>query len=296
MVLRQAGTSFQLGQIYDAHQQYDQAIEAYSRAASIASKLQETSPDSEALGKLIGQLQFRAAKSLHLSSRIDESIDAHIAALETVESQRGPLGYTPFQMVQVAETYVELGQLFSKKEEALPEDRDQLFNEALRLLSPLNGKDPEDLSVAILLSRSLAELGSIEREAGQWSSGYRLSKRGLESLNKALGDEPADLDGILELAEARIRHLEFLGNEKKLAREVTAAGVESAELALANLEQSEQMIEPFRSQYHKRLIGIFRSYGDAYKSLGDDEGSNRCYSRVSESLSYLDGSVTKNEG
>ena len=288
LVLRQAGTNFRLGRAYDAHQDYKKAIACYSASANLATELLKNSPESKALNELLGKLQFQVAKSLRLDGRVDEAINAHIASMETLEKLRGIHGYSPIQAIQMSESFLELGSLFAGKKDAKPDDLDQLYNEALRLLTPLNKENPKDVHVAVLLCRSLSRLGQLENKAGHWTAGYRLSVRGIETLSKALGDKPENIEGVLELAEARIEHLKFLDSEKVIAKKVAGKGCVTAALAQELLKKNAEIKEPFRSQYHQRLGKIFKSYGDIWKGLGESEHSKRCYTQASESLEYVD--------
>lgn len=287
VVLRLAATSFALGKSYDAHQHYGEAIHAYSRAADIAAKMREASPDSEALTDMIGQLQFQAALSLRLAGRTDESIDAHVASMETIDNLKGIQGFTPLQSLQLAKSYLELGELFAEKS-ASPEELDQLYNESLRLLTPLNTEDPTDVDVAILLCRSLNHLGTIEREDGRWTDGYRLSTRGVETLKEAVDANPDHIEGILSLAEARIVHLKFLDSEKATAKTVAMRGVETMEMALKVLDENKDIVDPVRSRLHQKLVSLFEAYGDVCKGLGQIEPATRCYANAALSISYLD--------
>lgn len=280
VVTRLAGTSFHLGEAYEAHRSYSDAIDAYSKSAILAIELQEASDGgSESLTELVGQLQFRAARSLRLAGRVDESINAHIASMETIEQLRHVNGFTPLQSIQMASSFVELGELFEEKE-ASPEELDQLYNESLRLLTPLNTENPTDVEVAVLLCRSLGHLGAIEREDGQWSAGYRLSLQGIETLKVALGEEPLSIDGLIFLAEARLSHLEFLEAEKEAAVEIALAGVETGETAKRLLERSD-VLEPLRSQINEKLAEVLKRYGEVCRELGETEVAKRCFTHAS---------------
>jgi len=280
VVTRLAGTSFHLGEAYEAHRSYDRAIEAYSKSATLAIELQENSPGSgESLVELIGQLQFRAARSLRLAGRSEESINAHIAAMETIEQLRHVNGFTPLQSIQMASSFVELGELFAEKE-ASSEELDQLYNESLRLLTPLNTESPDDVEVAVLLCRSLGHLGEIEREEGQWSAGYRLSVQGIEILKTALGENPDNIDGLIVLAQTRLDHLEFLEQEKEAAIKIALAGVETSETANQLLEESG-IQEPFRSRINEQLAKVLEQYGEVCQGLGETEAARRCFNHAS---------------
>jgi len=287
IVTRQAGTTFKLGRAYDAHREYEKAILAYSRSAELAEALRQSAGDAPHLTELVGKLQFQAAKSLRLADRTDDSINAHVAAMETIEALRGVNGFSPLQSIQLAESYLELGELFVGKA-ATPEDLDQLYNEALRLLTALNSDSPEDVEVAILLCRSLSHLGVLEREDGQWSSGYRMSVRGIEALRVALESVPDHVEGTLVLAEARMRHLDFLKSEREAAIKVAQKGVETAESAGGLLGKNGKVDEPLLTQYRERLSGIFRAYGSVCETLGQDDLSRRCLEQSAIQLSALE--------
>jgi len=287
LVLRQAGTSFLYGNALHAHKRYNDAIAVYAHAADLADGLGESSPDSGVPNELIGKLQFRVAKALRGADRPGEAIDAHIAAMESIERVKDVRGFTPLQSLQMAESYLELGELFSMSD-AEPADLDQVYNEALRLLAPLRNENPEDVEVAILHCRSLQHLGAIEREAGQWSEGFRLSVRGIEALDEAVNRNPDHLEGRLALAEARLGHLLFLENESDKAKDVAEKGVEAAESVLSTLESGNSVPEPLRSRYHERLESLFRRFGDAFARLGEAGPADRCYAQAAESLSYLE--------
>ncbi len=290
-VTRLAGTTFKLGRVYDAHREYDKAILTYSKSAELAVALRNESETPGSLTELIGKLQFQAAGSLRLAGRFDESINAHIAAMETLEQLRGVNGFTPLQSVQLAEGYLELGELFGLKE-ATPEDLDQLYNESLRLLTSLNTGNPEDVEVAILLSRSLGHLGTLEREEGHWTTGYRMSVRGIEALRVALETSAHHIEGNLALAEARIEHLSFLSDERDAAIRVIQKGVETAEVAGKHLKADSQVRDPLLSHLRERLSHIFAIYGDVCEELGETTTSRYC--REQSAVRFSSADATKN--
>ncbi len=92
---------------------------------------------------------------------------------------------------------------------------DQLHNESLRLLTPLNSDDPADVEVATLLCRTLIHLAVLERDEARWSAGFRLAVRGIEALQTALEAEPSHAAGLLSLAEARLEHVAFFDGDRK---------------------------------------------------------------------------------
>lgn len=275
VIMRQAGTSFRLGYVYDAHQRHKESILAYSQSADLAILLKNTEHDSAQLTDLVGKLQFQVASSLRLDGRIDESINAHVASMETLESVRGVNGFSPLQSIQMASSFIELGELFATRE-ANEEELDQLYNESLRLLTPLNTASPGDVEVAMLLCRSLVHLGELERKQSNWSSGYRLSVRGIEALKESLDLTPGNVEGIILLSESRIQHINFLEDEKEVLIKVLLSGVEAAEEAGKLLQSDSPIKNPIRSNLKLKLGAIFTTYGELCKSIGETDASQRC--------------------
>lgn len=290
IVTRQAGTAFRLGQTYTAHNRHEDAIAAFVKSAGIAEKLRQKGiaegRDMGHLTELVGKLQSTTAKSLRLAGRLDDAIHAHVAALETLETVRGVNGFTPIQSLQLSESYLELGELFAMKE-ATPDELDQLYNESLRLLSPLNTGAPGDVEVAILLCRSLVHLGVLERDQAQWSAGYRLVVRGIEALATAVETQPDHVAGTLTLAEARLEHLEFFSGDPKSSLKWAEKGVATAEQA-GKLLAGNRVAEPMRSRHLERLGRIFQDYGEVCGALGDEDLLHRCQDRGIVEVSLLE--------
>ena len=284
---RQAATTFNLGKAYEAHLEYEEAVAAYSKSAELAMALRESSPDSEPLTELIGKLQYRAASSLRKLDRIDDAVNAHVAAMETVEELRGVDGFDPLQSIQMASSFIELGELFSTKE-ATEEDLDQLYNEALRLLTPLNTENPSDVEVAVLLCRSLVHLGALERDAGQWTTGYRLSVRGIESLSVALEGNNEHVEGLFVLAESRLEHLKFYDRREDTAVTIALRGVESAEEARDVLSGYAFLPQPQLTERYRRLSAIFREFGEVCERLGESAAAKNCFEQATMNLSRID--------
>ena len=282
-ITRLASTAFKLGGAFDAHSRHDEAISAYVKSAGLAERLREEvrlkGEDPTHLTELIGKLQFQTAKSLRLAGRLKESIDAHVSAMETLETLRGVNGFTPVQALQLAESYLELGELFSGRE-ATPEDLDQLFNESLRLITPLHTDSPIDIPVATLLCRSLVHLGELEREEAKWTSGYRLTTRGIEALVKALEANPEHVAGHIWLAEARLEHLKFLEGDPDDSLKLALKGVAEAEKAAQLLGPDSRELEPLRTRMRERLVTVFRAYGEVCGELGEAEIAERCRERA----------------
>jgi len=291
-VTRLAGTAFRLGAVYEAHRRHEEAVSAYARSAELADALRESERESGGnvvpLTELVGKLQFQTAKSLRHAGRQAEAIQAHVAAMETLETLRGVNGFSAVQSLQLAEGYLELGELFAERA-ATPEELDQLHNETLRLLAPLHTANPGDIEVAMLLCRSLIHLAVLEREEARWSAGYRLAVRGIEALQGALAEDPSHAAGHLALAEARLEHLAFFEGDREASLRVAAKGIETAEAAEALLA-GETITEPMKSQLRERLASIFTEYGAKCENLGDATLAERCRNRRTIEVTRLEGS------
>lgn len=290
-VTRLSGTAFRLGSAYEAHRRHEEAISAYARSAELADALRqeerEAGGNALPLTELVGKLQFQTAKSLRAAGRNEEAVQAHVAAMETLETLRGVNGFSAVQSLQLAEGYLELGELFAGRG-ATPEELDQLHNETLRLLTPLNTADPADVEVASLLCRSLIHLAVLERDEARWSAGYRLAVRGIEALQTALEAEPGHASGHLALAEARLEHLAFFDGDREASLKVAAKGIETAE-AVGKLLAGEAIEEPLRTRLRERLATIFTAYASECESLGDSDLAERCRSGEAVEVTSLEG-------
>lgn len=290
-VIRLAGTAFLLGSAYEAHRRHEEAVSAYARSAELADALRnqpgEAAGDDQRLTELVGKLQFQTAKSLRHAGRREESIHAHVAAMETLETLRGVNGFSAVQSLQLAEGYLELGELFAGRG-ATPDELDQLHNESLRLLTPLNSDDPADVEVATLLCRTLIHLAVLERDEARWSAGFRLAVRGIEALQTALEAEPSHAAGLLSLAEARLEHVAFFDGDREASVKMATKGVEAAETA-GRLLAGESIEEPLRTRLRERLGEVFSAYAAKCEALGDPELVERCTNRGVLDVSTLEG-------
>ena len=111
--------------------------------------------------------------------------------------------------------------------------------------------------------------------------------QGIEALKTALGESPTNSDGLIVLAEARLRHLEFLASEKEAAVKIALAGVETSETAHGLLEESSRVLEPRRSQLNEKLASVLRAYGEVCQGLGETEVAKRCFNHASTLLASL---------
>ncbi len=287
-----AESSFFLGQTLERQTRFEEAISFYSEAAEKAVQLRSLSDSGEKnkeLETMISKLQFHAAESLRKTGREKESVDAYIATIESVERLRSLHGYTRDETLIMARSYLSLGDIFGNSKDITNEDKDQVYNEALRLLVPLNRQTPDHVEIAALLCHSLSRLARIELAADHRRDGYNLSLRGIEVLDTALKKNPENLNGFLELAEARLGHLDFLSDDKASAQKVSQRGVESATMAHDLLLQTARKLSEIeRELTNQKLRRIFADYGTICSELGQDQLATKCLSYASFKLSYQD--------
>jgi len=100
------------------------------------------------------------------------------------------------------------------------------------------------------------------------------------------------IEGNLALAEARIDHLAFLGDEREAAIRVIEKGVETAEVAGKHLEADNEVRDPLLSHLRERLSHIFAIYGDVCEELGETTTSRYC--REQSSVRFSSADATKN--
>ena len=288
--LRLAETSFQLGQTLDRQSRFDEAISAYSDAAERTSALRElavSKKNTRHLDGMIAQLQFHAANSLRKTGRVMESIDAYIATIESVERLRNLEGFNRNQSIMMAKSFFALGEIFLEKEEIEGADKDQVYNEALRLIAPLNREEPGNLEVAFLMSDTLRRLAHLELEADHVSDGSQLSVRGIDVLIAALQDHPKNIEGAIRLADARLDHLRFLKNNEAKLLVIALRGVENATTAHRLIAASADGIsDPDRSRFNNDLRRIFQAYGLICAELGETKTASQCAEFASLQLSY----------
>lgn len=289
---RLADCSFRLGQILEEQNQFEAAIGSYSEAANQVVQLRRQAEDCEKVrhyDEMIARLQFHAAVSLRRVGRIDEATESFIAAIESVEKIREIEGYSLEQKLMKARSFLALGDIFSSEESIDVRDKDQVYNEALRLIAPLNRDTPDDVGIAILMSQSLKRLAQLELEANHWRDGYNLSVRGIETLSHALETNEDHFMGYIELAEARLDHLRFLINDMTSARRISLRGVDNATRAHdLFLEAAPDLCDQKREGLAARLRGLFSSYQEACLRLGQQKMAEECSEYAAFKLSYQD--------
>ncbi|MDF1815614.1 MAG: tetratricopeptide repeat-containing serine/threonine-protein kinase [Verrucomicrobiales bacterium] len=290
---RLAESSFYLGQTLDRRNRYEEAISAYSEAAEQAVELRNQSQSDEKnenLDRMIANLQFFAAESLRKVGRDEESVDAYIAAIESIERLRSLEGYAREETIMMAKSFLALGDIFDGIKTIGREDKDQVYNEALRLIVPLNRVSPENVEIATLMCHSLTRLARLELSADHWRDGYNLSVRGIEVLETALEQHEGDLEGQIQLAEARLWHLDFIEDNKTKSRMVSLRGVESATKAhKIFVSEADRFSEPVKKRYDIRLRRIFSSYSTICAELGQNKTASECLNYASFKLSYRNG-------
>lgn len=286
---RLAESSFYLGQTLDKQNRFEEAIDAYSAAAEKAVKLRSQTATTESrreLEEMISKLQFHTAEALQKIGRETESVDAYIATIESIERMRSIQGYSKEETLMMAKSFLALGDIFDEVEEIGGGDKDQVYNEALRLVVPLNRAKPDNVEIATLMAHSLARLARLELAANHRRDGYNLSVRGVEVLSTALESSPDDLHGYLQLAEARLGHLDFLTDNRTKARTISLRGVENAVKAhQIFVKTAENYSEPVRNSLDLRIRKLFSTYSTNCAELGQNETAAKCMNYATHKLS-----------
>lgn len=188
-----------------------------------------------------------------------------------------------------ARSFLALGDIFSAEESIDLGDKDQVYNEALRLIAPLNRDAPDDVEIAILMCHSLNRLAQLELDANHWRDGYNLSVRGIETLNQALEKNEDHFMGHIELAETRLDHLRFLTSDTTSARRISLRGVDNATRAHdLFLDVAPEMCDQKREGLASRLRRLFSSYQEACLKLGERQVAEECSEYAAFKLSYQD--------
>ena len=292
VALRLAESSFHLGLALESQNRFDEAISAYSDAALKAQELRASAGSPEktrGLDEMISKLQFYAAESLRNTNRHEESIDAYIAAIESIERLRGVEGFSREQTMMMAQSFFALGNVFQEFDEVDPEEKDQVFNEALRLVAPIHRNEPGDMAAALLMSNTLSRLAQLELKADHRRSGTDLSVRGIEVLVEALRINPKSLDGQIQLAESRLKHLDFLKGNQENSIRVARLGIATASTAHKIFTDSAQSMPPVeRKEMGLRLRRVFNEFGAACEGLGESREASRCASIAAFQISLQD--------
>ncbi len=271
--LRLAKLSFRQGKLLNRQGMQKQAIELYTRAAGYITDLRpdyDASAASVEMDQWVAKLQFYAGEAFSADQQNQRAIDAYIATIESIERlSQGELFWNQSNIL-LARSYIGLGDIFVRSDNVTKHDSDQVYNEALRLLAPMNRDNPRDVEVARLLCHVSSRIAGLEKFKGNPKAGYVLSVQGIESLIQALDASPSDLDGFLKLAEARLDHLEFLKKDKTRSRTIARRGIDTAKHAhsLAQGSPSPKIAEQLRH--------VFVRYGEICRTLGEETRADEC--------------------
>ena len=281
-VFRLAENNFQLGQILEKSHQFEEAVSAFASAAEQAKSLQGKIASDElssSLEWLLIRSQFQAARALQKLGRTKESVDAFIATVESLEKRRGAEGFNREETVMMAKSFIALGDVFRDIEKIEWADKDQVYNEALRIVSPANRNAPRDLEVAIVMCDALSRLAKLQGMTERWELGYDLSLRGIETLKTAVEQHPGELDGQIRLVRAKLDHLRFREKRPEPASALALQGVDAAvEAHRLFVASAAEMPEPVRRDLTDRLRGFFGELGVICRELGEAKAAAKCAS------------------
>lgn len=285
VALRLATNSFRYGRYLYDNNEFDEAIRAYANSAGAIVTLRDRgnyTGNTSSLDTVVASLQFHAAEALKEEGRSDDAINTYIAAIESAERLRSLDGYSREISLLMCRSFTSLGDIFSQAETIDRKKRDQVYTEALRLISPIILESPEQAEVSTLYCRIVTRLAELEAQAGNKKDGYQLSLRGIESLIGALEKQPDYLAGYLQLAEARLVHIKFINKDKTFARKIALRGVDTAKhahnlVAETEIDQDYQ----YRARVYQQLRQIFDGYGTTLKSLGETKTATECFEYAS---------------
>lgn len=285
LAMRLATISFRYGRYLYASNQFNEAIRAYSDAALEIKKHRDNGDyqgDTSELDTIVASLQYHAAEALKEEGRNDEAVSSYIAAIESAERLRSMDGYGREISLLMCRSFTSLGDIFDQTDNINQKARDQVYNEALRLIAPAILESPKDVNTASLYCKILSRLSDLEHKAGNKKDGYQLSIRGIEKLLAALEKEPNNLPGFIQLAEARLNHLQFIAKDPKLARKIALRGVDTAKHAHNLVAKTEDQNDyQYRGRVYNQLRQIFDGYGDACKKLGQSKTATECFEYAS---------------
>lgn len=289
---RMAEASFRLGQMLNTRNLFDDAILAYTDTALQMVELRGIVKNPEELEKLedvIAGLQFHAAESLQYSGRHTEAVDAYIATIESIERSQGIEGYSDEDALKMAKSFLSVGNLFGEINQIKSEDNDQVYNEALRLLVPLNNNDASDADVAVLMAQTLKGLADVERKASHGEDAYNLSVRGIETLTRALDIHPEHIEGLVQLADSRLAHLVFETKNTSNARRISLLAIENAEKARSLLIENQSAMNQMQvNDLDRQLRNVFSGFAAVFERWGDESVATKCQDYASIKLSYTE--------
>ncbi len=280
---RLSGIGFRLGLALVQHERYEDALDSYTEAATQLVGLRAQAPSTDSNESLrycreIAQLQYYAGLALEKLDRGPEATRSYLAAIESVEDLKGHDVESPALTLLLARCFLHIGHNFDDLEGVDGGDRGQVYNEALRLISPLQEEIPGSVEIAEVHSRVLAELALMEAPRILGSKGsYHLSKESVLTLVTALDENKDHLEGHLFLAEARLKHLRNLDGKDTDARYVSLKGVEvAAHARKLFLDSADGMCAPKRKRIHLQLRDIFLAYGEICTELGQEDAASDC--------------------
>lgn len=286
---RRLAVDYRLACQHHEHRDFEGAL---AKFVDLGERLQIMRADSESeansVSEMIGEVQLHTARTLRALDRERDSVEAYLAALETLSQGANGISQTDEQCLRLGRIYAELGDIFLASEVSSASEAEEVLNEALRLISPVSFRRPEHLDTAILFARITSLLSGVERDAGRWSSGYRSSLSGIEKLEAALASVPDDLDGRLTLVEMRANHTELLQYQESVALKCLAKGFEMARDLHDELhEERGTWPDGVLLGARLRLAAAFQTYGELSESLGDHDKAAACFQRATQARELL---------
>ncbi|MCB1230858.1 MAG: hypothetical protein KDN19_11355 [Verrucomicrobiae bacterium] len=286
---RRLSIDFRLARQQHEHRLYEAALAGYISLGKRLEGMRDESSESLALLQMVSEVQYQTALTLRAQGRDRGAVDAFLAALETIGKVTAEKGSTGDEdCLKLATIYLDLGELFLDSKTSAPTDAEEVFNEALRLVSPVAFRRPGHLETAIILARTTAHISAIEQASGNWTEGYRSSVSGIEKLEAALGSDPENLDGRLTLIELRASHLDFLKYQKNIAKIVLAKGLEMAHEVHEEVESLDRDLPAgIRQSARERLVLVYDAYGKWCEELGEREQAASCFDRANRARELL---------
>ena len=280
LTIRQVINQLELGRQLHHYARFNEAIQVFSNAGTTVAALREESLEERPLGELLSRIQFHTAISLHDAGRFPESIDSHLAAMESLSEERQGRPYSLEQRRQLGIGYACLGELFADHVES--DETRSHFNEAVRLLNPICEGGAGDPESAVFLSESMARIAGLDRKASRWTDGYRMSLAAIENLEATLENHPTDVDGRLALSDLRVRHTEILRYNRTAALRCLNNGLTMVTAVQDQVEADRKTIAPKLQDWRKRIATLYDQYHELCESFGESEKARMCSDRASQ--------------
>ncbi|MCB1233551.1 MAG: protein kinase [Verrucomicrobiae bacterium] len=295
--VRQATNHYRLALELHGNRQYEAAIDAFSKAVKGFGAVAEADGGSLAdMGETLCQIQCDMAASLRGAGHLREAFEANLAAMETLANLAADRPYTPGEQLRLGRIYTEVGDLLGKGEAPNTELED-IFTESMRLLMPLAERQPEDIGIAIPLTRAMSRIALIEAGDNRWTDGYRLSVAAVERLEATLNAaDPKDYDGRLSLVELRGSHINLLQYQRGAASHVLEKGLTMAEAVREELNADETLASGRKQAIHERLGEIYEDYAELCKSLGETKKAQLCDDRARDSRQLVARASSEESG